>query len=74
MSVKLRGIQNWTVFNKILANGLLEINPFHRLPSEKKGGNVMGPLTDEILNELASRQLLKKTLEEFEKRYISETA
>jgi len=73
MSMKLRVVQNWTTFNKTVANGLLEVSPFHRLPFEKKGEPVIGPITDEFTKELDRRLLLQKTLEEFEKRYISET-
>ncbi len=73
LSVKLRAVQNWSTVSKKVTHGLLEISPFHRLPTEKSGEYVIRPLTDEFKKELASRQLLKKTLEEFEKRYISET-
>jgi hypothetical protein len=72
-SMKRRVAQNWSTLNKSVASRLLEVSPFHRLPLEKKGEQVIGPITDEITQELGRRQRLQKTLAEFEKRYISET-
>ncbi|NQU63002.1 MAG: DNA translocase FtsK 4TM domain-containing protein [SAR324 cluster bacterium] len=66
--VKLKLIQYRVDLTKKIVDFLLEIKPFHRLLLEKTGKTLTGPLTDEILNELAIRQLLKKTIEEFEKR------
>lgn len=72
--VKRNSIRNWTAIAKKLGDLLLEINPFHRLPSEKTGKNLTLPMTDEMLNELTSRQLLKNTIQEFEKRTSSANA
>ncbi|MBU2648562.1 DNA translocase FtsK 4TM domain-containing protein [bacterium] len=73
-SVRARLVRNWTGFTRKLNDRLLEINPYQRLPLEKSGEFEIEPQTDEISNELARRKLLRRTIEEFKKRTLSENA